>query len=78
MQLDGDAGLAHLGHQCVQFRKGRLRRVRGRVVPEAKHPEEPIHVRMGLNAGEPIREGERFFGKTVILAARISASCSSG
>src|SRR5205814_857196 len=35
----------------------------------AEHPEEPIRVRMGLNTGEPIKEGDRFFGKTVILAA---------
>ncbi len=39
----------------------------------AEHADEPIHVRMGLNTGEPIREGDRFFGKTVVLAARISA-----
>jgi eukaryotic-like serine/threonine-protein kinase len=39
----------------------------------ADRPDEPIHVRMGLNTGEPIREGDRFFGKTVVLASRISA-----
>ncbi len=39
----------------------------------AEHPGDRIHVRMGLHTGEPIREGDRFYGKTVILAARIAA-----
>ncbi len=39
----------------------------------AEHPEEPIHVRMGIHTGEPVREGDRFFGKTVILAACIAS-----
>ncbi len=38
-----------------------------------EHPDRPIRVRMGIHTGEPIREGKRFFGKTVILASRISA-----
>lgn len=37
------------------------------------HPDEPLHVRIGLHTGEAIREGEDFFGKNVILAARIAA-----
>ena len=39
---------------------------------------EPIRVRIGLHTGEPIREGDRFFGKTVILAARIAAQARGG
>jgi class 3 adenylate cyclase len=35
--------------------------------------EEPIRVRIGLNAGEPIAEEEDLFGTAVILAARIAA-----
>jgi class 3 adenylate cyclase len=38
-----------------------------------EHPETPIHVRIGLNAGEPIAEDEDLFGTAVILAARIAA-----
>ncbi len=34
---------------------------------------EPIKVRIGLHSGEAIKEGEDFFGKTVILAARIAS-----
>jgi class 3 adenylate cyclase/pimeloyl-ACP methyl ester carboxylesterase len=33
----------------------------------------PLHVRVGLNAGEPIAEDEDLFGTAVILAARIAA-----
>ena len=43
-----------------------------------EHPAEPVLVRMGLHTGEAIREGEDFFGKNVILAARISAKASGG
>jgi class 3 adenylate cyclase len=39
---------------------------------------EPIHVRVGLNAGEPIEEDGDLFGSTIILAARIAASAESG
>jgi class 3 adenylate cyclase len=42
------------------------------------HPTQPIRVRMGLHTGEPIREGDRFFGKTVILTARIAAQARGG
>jgi len=38
-----------------------------------EHPETPIRVRIGLNAGEPIAEKEDLFGTAVIMAARIAA-----
>jgi class 3 adenylate cyclase len=34
--------------------------------------QEPIHVRIGLHTGEALRERDKFFGKTVILASRIA------
>ena len=34
---------------------------------------EPVAVRVGLNAGEPVQEDDDLFGETVILAARIAA-----
>jgi class 3 adenylate cyclase len=40
--------------------------------------EEPIRVRIGLNAGEPIAEDEDLFGTAVILAARIAAKAEGG
>ncbi len=41
-------------------------------------PAERILVRMGLHAGETIKEGEDFFGKNVILAARIASQAKGG
>jgi class 3 adenylate cyclase/pimeloyl-ACP methyl ester carboxylesterase len=44
--------------------------------------EEPVRVRMGLHCGEAIRESaqgkEDFFGRNVILAARIAAQAQGG
>ena len=38
----------------------------------------PLHIRIGLNAGEPIAEDEDLFGTAVILAARIAAKAEGG
>ncbi|MEX2225579.1 MAG: adenylate/guanylate cyclase domain-containing protein [Dehalococcoidia bacterium] len=35
------------------------------------HPDEAIRVRIGLNAGEPVAEGDDLFGTAVQLASRI-------
>jgi len=40
--------------------------------------EEPIRVRIGLNAGEPIEEERDLFGTVVNLAARIAAQAAGG
>ena len=40
--------------------------------------DEPIRVRIGLNAGEPIAEQEDLFGTAVNLAARIAAQAAGG
>ena len=37
------------------------------------NPDAALSVRMGLSVGEPIREEEDLFGKSVVLAARISS-----
>jgi len=39
---------------------------------------EPLHVRVGLNAGEPVEEGGDLFGASVILAARIASKAEGG
>ncbi len=39
---------------------------------------DPIRVRMGLHTGEVIKEANDFFGKNVILAARIAAQAVGG
>jgi class 3 adenylate cyclase len=38
----------------------------------------PLHIRIGLNAGEPIAEQEDLFGTAVNLAARIAAKAEGG
>lgn len=38
----------------------------------------PLHVRVGINAGEPIEEEGDLFGATVILASRIAAKAEGG
>jgi serine/threonine protein kinase len=43
-----------------------------------QHPDAPLRVRIGLNTGEAIREAGDFFGKTVVLAARIGAAANGG
>jgi class 3 adenylate cyclase len=42
------------------------------------HPDQPLKVRMGLNVGEAINESSDYFGKAVILAARIAALAKGG
>jgi len=44
----------------------------------AGHEGEPLSVRVGLNAGEPIEEEGDLFGATVILASRIAAKAEGG
>lgn len=39
--------------------------------------EFPLHVRIGLNTGEPVTEGNDFFGMAVQLAARVCAKAES-
>jgi len=38
-----------------------------------EHPETPIRVRIGLNAGEPVAEDQDLFGTAVQVAARLCA-----
>ncbi len=40
--------------------------------------EEPVRVRIGLHTGEAIKEADDFFGKNVILAARIAGQAQGG
>jgi class 3 adenylate cyclase len=44
----------------------------------AEREGEPLSVRVGLNAGEPIEEDGDLFGATVILASRIAAKAGGG
>jgi class 3 adenylate cyclase len=43
-----------------------------------QHPEGPIRLRIGLHTGEAIREEADFYGKNVVLAARIADQARGG
>jgi len=42
------------------------------------HPDGPIRVRIGLHTGEAIREESDFYGKNVVVAARIADEANGG
>jgi class 3 adenylate cyclase len=42
------------------------------------HPETPLKVRVGLNSGESIEEGNDYFGTAVNVAARITHKARGG
>jgi class 3 adenylate cyclase len=42
------------------------------------HPDGPIRVRIGLHTGEAIREDSDFYGKNVVMAARIADAAKGG
>lgn len=42
-----------------------------------QNPDMPIHLKIGLSAGEPIEENQDFFGTSVQLAARLCGSAQA-
>jgi class 3 adenylate cyclase len=42
------------------------------------NPDVPVQVRLGLHAGEAVRDGDDFLGGAVILAARIAEQANGG
>ena len=51
---------------------------RGVAAHRTEHPDSPLGVYVGLNAGEPIAEDDDLFGTSVNLAARICAHAQPG
>jgi len=41
------------------------------------HPDDPLHIRIGMSAGEPISQSGDIFGSVVNLAARVCAEAGS-
>ena len=66
----GDGIMARFAksHQAVE---AALIMVKGLEAHNAQSPELPLHMRIGINAGEPIVEENDLFGSTVQMAARI-------
>jgi len=48
------------------------------LVERNQSTEEPVLIRVGLHAGEVIKEGEDFFGRNVIMAARVASQACGG
>jgi class 3 adenylate cyclase len=48
------------------------------LVAHNSNAEETIEVRIGLHTGEALKDADKFFGRTVILAARIGAEAKAG
>lgn len=42
-----------------------------------QHAQEPLHVRIGLDSGEPVEDSNDLFGSTVQLAARLCAEAAA-
>jgi class 3 adenylate cyclase len=77
VELQGDGfllafGSARAGLQCAMTIQRELE------ADAERHPEQPIRVRIGLHTGEALRDADKFFGRTVILAARIAAQAQGG
>lgn len=51
---------------------------RGAQAHTRANPDLPLHLKIGINAGEPIREDDDLFGSTVQLSARITDKASAG
>jgi class 3 adenylate cyclase len=77
VELQGDGFLLAFG----SARQGLLCAIaiqRALEADAAAHSDEPIRVRIGVHTGEALRDADKFFGKTVILSARIAAQAVGG
>lgn len=77
VELQGDGFLLAFG----SARQGLLCAVaiqRAFAKHNATRPPEPIRVRIGVHTGEALKDADKFFGKTVILTARIAAAAKGG
>ena len=61
--------------RAVQCARAIQREIRSRL---AEHPDGPIRLRIGLHTGEALREEADFYGKNIVLAARIADRARGG
>ena len=66
----GDGIMARFGHS-QQAVEASLVMLKGVVEHNKEWPALPLHMRIGINAGEPIVEDNDLFGSTVQMAARV-------
>ena len=76
VELQGDGFLLAFqsAHQALLCAVALQRALRQR----NESADEPIRIRIGLHTGEALRDADKFFGRTVILAARIAAQADGG
>ena len=68
----GDGIMAGFG-QATQGVEAAIDMMRGLEKHNANVPDLPLHLNIGINAGEPIQEDDDLFGTPVQLAARVCA-----
>ena len=66
----GDGIMARFGHSH-QAVEASLIMLKGVIAHNKEWPALPLHMRIGINAGEPIVEDNDLFGSTVQMAARV-------
>jgi class 3 adenylate cyclase len=76
IKTDGDSFMVSFG--CVASGVECAVHLQRTIAQHNAGAEEPLRVRMGLNAGEPIEDDGDLFGESVILASRIAAEAGEG
>ncbi len=66
----GDGIMARFGH-AHQSVEASVKMLKGVIIHNKEFPALPLHMRIGINAGEPIVEDNDLFGSTVQMAARV-------
>lgn len=76
VKTEGDAFMVVFQSARDALRCGRAmqRRLAGR----NEGAERPIRIRIGLHTGEPVKDGDDFYGTHVVMAARIAAGAEGG
>lgn len=71
----GDGIMATFASTCAAVDCARM--IQGEFERYNRANPEPIHIRIGLDSGEPVEDSNDLFGSTVQLAARLCAAASS-
>ncbi|MDA0369124.1 MAG: adenylate/guanylate cyclase domain-containing protein [Proteobacteria bacterium] len=66
----GDGIMARFGH-ADQSVEASVKMLKGVIIHNKEFPALPLHMRIGINAGQPIVEDNDLFGSTVQMAARV-------
>src|SRR5262249_52041303 len=67
-----------IGFPCARAALRCAGAIQRAMVAYGEHAAVPVSLRIGLHTGEATREGDDFFGRSVIVAARIAAAAAGG